>query len=143
MPAADVTAHVANRESRRRDEHQRAQPLHAVVLAEELYKRNDQDRPEERRNRIGDDDAQLIELHRLPRLAAAPKRVHEPGEASEAHREAGDRQEEPFVKHGARVAGSSGPDVPTATTRTRDSVARARRSRAQGPLSAAMPSHSA
>ena len=106
MPAADVAAHVADPEGSRGDEHQRPERLHAVVLAEQLYKRNDQERPEERGDRIGDDDAQLIKLHRFPCLATTPKGIHKPGEAREAHRESGEREEEPFVEHGARVMGS-------------------------------------
>src|SRR5439155_18398576 len=46
------------------------------------------------------DDAQLIELDRCPRFTATTKRVHEPGEAREAHRDTGNREEERLVAHG-------------------------------------------
>jgi hypothetical protein len=40
VSAPEIAAHVAGSESSRRDEHQRPEPLHAVVLTEQLDERN-------------------------------------------------------------------------------------------------------
>src|SRR5438552_9511873 len=100
VPAPDVAEHVAETQARGGDQHHPAQQLQSLVLPEQLYERDCRERSEEGRDRIRDDDAQLIELDRCPRLTATTKRVHEPGEACEAHRDAGNRKEERLVDHG-------------------------------------------
>src|SRR5437867_3773490 len=109
VPAPDVAEQVAQPQTGGRDQHHPAQPLHSLPLPKQLYERNCRERPEERRDRIRDDDAQLIELDRCPRLTATTKRVHEPGEAREAHRDAGDRKEERLVDHRGEGNRSSPP----------------------------------